>query len=124
MRLMNVVLALLLTAAPALAQNKIESNIGLAQYPAPKCEAPKPVDDAMKPQPPGDDSANPRRPNAETDVVDYNRRVRAYNAAMRAHNDAVKDYAGCVQAYVAAGKADIQRIQSALDAAVAAANAQ
>jgi hypothetical protein len=113
MRKTSVLVALLLAAMPAMAQ----SNIGLAQYPAPKCAVPPAVDPAMKPVPPPD-------PPSEGAANLYNSKVRAYNAAMRAHNDAVKGYAACVQDYVAAGKADIQRIQSALDAAVAAANTQ
>jgi hypothetical protein len=43
---------------------------------------------------------------------------------MRAHNDGVKDYTACIQGYIAAGKADMARIQAALDAAVATANTQ
>jgi hypothetical protein len=117
MRLTHAVPVLLLAAVPALAQNKIESNIGLAQYPAPKCAAPPQADASLKP------AAPPENPT-EAQAGIYNSRVRAYNAAMRAHNDAVKDYTACIQGYVAAGKADIQRIQSALDAAVAAANTQ
>lgn len=119
MRAPLVLFALLLAAAPALAQ----SNIGINQYPAPKCAVPPPVDPAMKPLDPND-PANPSRPNSEGDVFDYNRKVRAYNTAMRAHNDGMKAYAACMDGYVAAAKADIQRIQSAVDAAVAAANAQ
>ena len=117
MRLMSALVVLLLTAMPALAQTKIESNIGLTRYPAPKCAAPPQADAALKPASPPE---NPTE--AQADI--YNSRVRAYNMAMRARNDAVKDYTACIQGYIAAGKADIQRIQSALDAAVAAANAQ
>jgi|GEM_PF-3032130 len=119
MRVPLAIVALLLAAAPALAQ----SNIGLSQYPAPKCAVPAAVDPAMKPEDPND-PANANRPNSEGDVFDYNRKVRAYNTAMRAHNDGVKTYTACVESYIAAGKADIQRIQAAVDAAVAAANGQ
>ena len=114
MRIPPVLAALLLTATPALAQ----SNIGLSQYPAPKCEVPPAVDPAMKPVPPTDDPPSQGAANL------YNSKVRAYNAAMQAHNAGVKIYAACVEGYIAAGKADIQRIQAAIDAAVAAANGQ
>lgn len=117
MRILPVLAALLLAAAPALAQSNISSNIGLSQYPAPKCDVPPAVDPAMKPVPPPD-------PPSDGAANLYNSKVRAYNAAMRAHNDGVKTYAACVEGYIAAGKADIQRIQAAIDAAVAAANTQ
>jgi hypothetical protein len=112
MRAPLCLLALSLAATPALAQ----SNIGLSQYPAPKCDVPAAVDPAMKPVPPPDDSPTQGAANL------YNSKVRAYNAAMQAHNDGVKVYTACVESYIAAGKADIQRIQAAIDAAVAAAN--
>jgi hypothetical protein len=116
MRARTILSLLLLAATPALAQ----SNIGLTQYPAPKCTVPPAVDPAMKPVAPDENS----RTTAPTDAFLYNSKVRAYNTAMRAHNDGVKAYAECVQGYIAAGKADIQRIQSAVDAAVATANGQ
>ena len=117
MRFIPALLVLLLATAPALAQSSLPSNIGLAQYPAPKCAAPPVVDPAMKP------AAPPSNPT-ETEAMLYNSRIRTYNAAMRAHNEGVKTYAECVQAYIAAGKADMQRIQAAVDAAVAVANGQ
>ena len=113
MRHAPVLFALLLAASPALAQ----SNIGLTQYPAPKCDVPPAVDPAMKPAAPSD------TPSAGEAAL-YNTKIRAYNTAMRAHNDGVKKYADCVQGYIAAGKADIQRIQAAIDTAVAVANGQ
>ncbi|MBV9548166.1 MAG: hypothetical protein JO256_00655 [Alphaproteobacteria bacterium] len=113
MRILPAIILLASAALPALAQ----SNIGLTQYPAPKCAVPPPVDPALKPAPPPDNAT-------EAQAGIYNSRVRAYNTAMRAHNDGVKAYADCVQGYIAAGKADIGRIQAALDAAVAAANSQ
>jgi hypothetical protein len=119
MRATPILCALLLAATPALAQSNGQSNIGLTQYPAPKCDAPPAVDPSMKPQTP---DAN--RATSQTDALLYNSRVRAYNNAMRAHNDGVKTYAACVQGYIAAGKADIARIQTAVDAAVATANGQ
>jgi hypothetical protein len=117
MRAIPILLALLLAATPALAQSDSRSNIGLTQYPAPKCQTPPEVDASLKPASPPD---NP----TEAQAGIYNSRVRAYNAAMRAHNDGVKNYTACIQDYIAAGKADMARIQAALDAAVAAANAQ
>jgi hypothetical protein len=110
---------LLLAATPALAQSNGPSNIGLTQYPAPKCDVPPAVDPSMKPQTPDAD-----RNTSPTDAMLYNARVRTYNNAMRAHNDGVKTYAACVQGYIAAGKADIERIQAAVDKAVATANGQ
>jgi hypothetical protein len=118
MRIPPVLVALLLAATPALAQSAVSSNIGLSQYPAPKCEVPPAVDPAMKPVPPTDDPPTQGAANL------YNSKVRAYNAAMQAHNAGVKVYAACVEGYIAAGKADIERIQVAIDAAVAAANGQ
>jgi len=115
MRLLPALVMVLLAAAPALAQ----SNIGLTQYPAPTCAVPPSVDPGMKPATP-----DQGRSETSTDAFIYNAKVRAYNAAMRAHNDGVKVYAACVQGYIAAGKADIQRIQAAIDAAVATANGQ
>ena len=115
MRTLPALAVFLLAAVPALAQ----SNIGMAQYPAPKCAVPPAVDPTMKPAAP-----DPSRNSAETDAFIYNSKVRAYNTAMRAHNDGVKAYAECVQGYIAAGKADIQRIQTAVDLAVATANGQ
>ena len=117
MRLRSACLLLLLCPVPALGQTKIESNIGLEKYPAPRCAVPPPVDPALKPPPPSD------TPN-EGEAAYYNAKVRAYNNAMRAHNDGVKAYADCVQGYIAAGKADIARIQAAVDSAVATANGQ
>jgi hypothetical protein len=117
MRTIPILLALLLVAAPALAQSDGQSNIGLTQYPAPKCQAPPAVDASLKPAPP------PENPT-EAQAGIYNSRVRAFNTAMRAHNDAMKDYTSCIQGYIAAGKADMARIQRAVDAAVATANAQ
>jgi hypothetical protein len=111
MRRLPIALAML-AATPALAQ----SNIGLTQYPAPKCERPPAVDVAARPTAPD----NP----TEAQATIYNAKIRTYNAAMRAHNDGVKLYADCVQGYLAAGKADMQRIQAAMDAAVAIANGQ
>jgi len=113
MRITSICIALALTAAPALAQ----SNIGLDKYPAPKCTVPPPADASLKPAAPPD---NP----SDAQATIYNSRVRAYNLSMRAHNDGVKVYADCVQAYIAAGKADIARIDTAIKAAADAANAQ
>ena len=113
MRITSICIALALTAAPALAQ----SNIGLDKYPAPKCTVPPPADASLKPAAPPDSPS-------EAQATIYNSRVRAYNTAMRAHNDGVKTYADCVQAYIAAGKADIARIDTAIKAAADAANAQ
>jgi hypothetical protein len=116
----RALLVLLLSAAPALAQTPTlaptpaGSNIGLAQYPAPGCTRPQPVD-AQKPAP---------LPENYTDdqAKVYNRRVDAFNAQMRAYNAQMATYGGCIQTYVANGNADMRRIRDALDAAVATAN--
>ena len=114
MRLFPTLLVLLLAITPAFAQ----SNMGMTQYPAPKCAVPPVVDPALKPPAPDQTS----RTTAETDAFLYNSKVRAYNTAMRAHNEGVKTYAGCVQGYIAAGKADVQHIQFAIDTIVASVN--
>jgi hypothetical protein len=112
--LTSVLLALLVATMPTQAQ----SNIGLTQYPAPKCAMPPDVDAAAKPEAP-----NPaNRSGNATEVFLYNANIRVYNSAMRAHNDGVKSYARCVEGYIAAGEADIQRIESAIDALVSVAN--
>ncbi len=100
------------------------TNIGLARYPAPKCDAPPPMPPELTLENPANNPTNPRRPNSEMDVFDYNRRVRAHNAAVSAHNDGIKANAGCLEGYVAAAKADIRHIQTAVNDAVAAANAR
>lgn len=107
-----LVAALLLATTPALAQ----SNIGLTQYPEPKCDKPPGLDAVKKPTTPDDPTP------AQAGI--YNAQLRAYNAAIRAHNDGARAYGECVQGYLAAGKADMARIQAALDAAVAIANGQ
>jgi len=109
---MTIVLIALLSATPALAQ----SNIGLTDYPAPKCTRPPSLDSVKKPTAPD----NPTPAQAEI----YNSQIRAYNTAARGRNDAVKAFNACMQAYVAAGNADIKRIQDAVNGAVGAANTQ
>jgi len=101
----------LLAATPALAQ----SNIGLTDYPGPKCEKPPSLDGVKMPTAP--DNPTP----AQAGI--YNAQIRTYNAAVRARNEALKPFNDCMQAYVAAGNADIRRIQDAVNAAVNAANA-
>ncbi|HEX2759642.1 MAG TPA: hypothetical protein VHM27_03970 [Rhizomicrobium sp.] len=107
--------ALVLFATPALAQTG--SNIGLTQYPAPKCDKPQPVDAALQPKPP------PENPS-ESQASIYNSRLRAYNAAIRDYNGRIEAFNACIQAYLANGNADARRIREALDAAVALANAK
>lgn len=115
-------LALLLSVQAAAGQTtgttNAQSNIALTQYPAPDCAPPSPVDPATKLAAP--DPAN--RTQTATEIFLYNSKVRAYNTTIHAHNDGVKNYGHCIESYVAAGNADIQRIQSAIGAAVAAAN--
>jgi hypothetical protein len=106
----TIALIALLAATPALAQ----SNIGLTDYPAPKCTRPPSLDGVKKPTAPD----NPTPAQAEI----YNSQIRAYNTAARGRNEAVKTFNDCMQAYVAAGNADIKRIQDAVNAAVGAAN--
>jgi hypothetical protein len=104
-------LCFLLLATPALAQ----SNIGLTDYPAPKCTRPPSLAGVKKPAVPN----NPTPAQADT----YNAEIRAYNIAAQGRNEAVKTFNACMQAYVAAGNADIRRIQDAVNGAVNAANA-
>lgn len=111
---MRYVLALLIFfAAPAMAQTG--SNIGLTEYPAPKCEKPSPVD-AAKPKP---------LPEKYTDAqaIAYNKQVDAFNAQMRTYNAQMTAFGNCLNAYIANGNADMQRIRAGLDAAVAASKA-
>jgi hypothetical protein len=105
--------ALALIATPCFAQ----SNIGLTQYPAPKCDKPQPVDASAQPAAPPE---NPTTIQAES----YNSRLRAYNNAIRDYNGRVETYSACIQTYLANGNADARRIREALDAAVAAVNAK
>jgi hypothetical protein len=107
--------ALALIAAPGFAQTG--SNIGLTQYPAPKCDKPQPVDASARPPAP------PENPNT-TQAESYNSRLRAYNNAIRDFNTRVEAYNSCIQTYLANGNADAKRIRDALDAAVAAVNAK
>lgn len=100
----------LLAATPALAQ----SNIGLTDYPAPKCTKPSTMDGVKKPTAP--DNPTP----AQAGI--YNAQIRAYNAAAKDRNEAAKTFNDCMQAYVAAGNADMKRIQDAVNTAVGAAN--
>jgi hypothetical protein len=105
--------ALALIATPCLAQ----SNIGLTQYPAPKCDKPQPVDVSARPPAPPE---NPSTSQAES----YNSRLRAYNNAIRDYNGRIETYNSCIQTYLANGNEDARRIREALDAAVAAVNAK
>jgi hypothetical protein len=107
----TVALIAFLAATPALAQ----SNIGLTAYPAPACAKPPALDGVKKPSLPD----NPTPAQAEI----YNSQIRAFNRAAQDRNAAVKTFNACMQAYVAAGNADIKRIQEAVNAAVNAANA-
>ena len=107
--------ALLLLATPAGAQTG--SNIGLAEYPAPKCDKPQPVSEDLRPKAPPENPSD-----AQANV--YNSRLRSYNAAIRDYNSRVESFNVCIQAYLANGNADARRIREALDAAVALANAK
>src|SRR4051812_27799956 len=102
--------ALLLLATPAGAQTG--SNIGLAEYPAPKCDKPQAVAEDSRPKPP------PESPS-EAQANVYNSRLRSYNAAIRDYNSRIETFNTCIQAYLANGNADASRIREALDAAVA-----
>jgi hypothetical protein len=103
----------MLVATPCLAQPG--SNIGLGQYPAPKCDKPQAV------------TATPPKklPEKYTDdqAIAYNKQVDAYNAQLRARNAQMTAYNSCLQAYIANGNEDARRIRDALDAAVAEAKA-
>jgi hypothetical protein len=111
----RALLALALLTTPAMAQTG--SNIGLTQYPAPKCDKPQPVDASMRPAAPPE---NPSESQAEV----YNSRLRAYNNAIRDFNSRIEAYNGCIKTYMDNGSADARRIREALDAAVAAVNAK
>jgi hypothetical protein len=119
MKFRSALLLAALAAAPAAAQSNIGSNtgsnIGLAAYPAPKCDKPAPLDPNLKPARPVD---NPNPDQADA----YNNKVRKYNEAVRARNAQLQNFAACMKTYVDAANADIKRIQGAVDAAVAAAN--
>jgi hypothetical protein len=113
MKMVLLMLALtpVLTIGGAMAQTG--SNIGLTEYPAPKCERPQ------KPVPPGAQPGMDEGPGA---VDAYNGRVRAFNTAVNNYNQASADFGACVNAYVANGNADMARIKQRLDQAVIQAN--
>ena len=110
----RVLCTLMLLATPCWAQTG--SNIGLSEYPAPKCEKPKAVDESLRPRTPEDPT------EAQANV--YNARLRAYNTAIRDFNSRIEVFNTCIQAYMANGNADARRIREALDAAVALANSK
>jgi hypothetical protein len=110
----HIMSALLLLATPCFAQPG--SNIGLTEYPAPKCEKPQAVPEELRPRVPPDPT--------EDQANIYNARLRTYNAAIREHNGRMEVFNACMQAYMAAGNADARRIRDALEAAVALSNAK
>jgi hypothetical protein len=117
MKLTMLVLALGAIATPALAQTQpaAGSNIGLTNYPAPKCD--KPVIGAKKPLPLNNDQ--PSLSEAEG----YNNEVKRYNAALKTYNAQMESFNACIQSYMANGNADMVRIRDALSSAAAAAGA-
>lgn len=105
---------LMLLATPCFAQPG--SNIGLTQYPAPKCDKPQAVSEDLRPKVPPDPT--------EDQANIYNSRLRSYNNAIRDYNGRMEVFNTCIQAYMANGNADARRIRDALDAAVASVNAK
>lgn len=94
-----------------------QSNIALRNYPAPKCSLPPSIDLAAQP-------VLPANTLSVEEAGLYNAKVRAYKAALQAHNDGAAAYSACMQGYVTAGRADIQRIQGAIDTTETIANSQ
>jgi hypothetical protein len=105
--------ALMLTLAAGGAAAQTGSNIGLTEYPGPKCERPQ------KPTPP---EGQPGADEGPAAVDAYNAKVRAFNTAVANYNQASKDYGACVNDYIANGNADMARIKQRLDQAVLQAN--
>jgi hypothetical protein len=99
-------------ATSALAQTG--SNIGLSDYPGPKCAKPE------KPVQPG---AQPSMDAGPAAVDAYNAQVRHFNDAVKAYNQASADFNVCMKTYVDNGNADMARIKQRLDQAVTEANA-
>jgi hypothetical protein len=89
------------------------SNIGLTEYPGPKCAKPQ------KPVPPGSQPGLDEGPAA---VDAYNAKVRHFNDAVKDYNQAVADFDICMKAYIDNGNADMTRIKQRLDQAVIEAN--
>jgi hypothetical protein len=89
------------------------SNIGLTDYPGPKCAK------AQKPVPPGPQPGMDEGPAA---VDAYNARVHQFNDAVKNYNQGVTDFNVCMKAYVDNGNADMARIKQRLDLAVSEAN--
>ena len=104
------------TSALAQTQAPAGSNIGLTNYPAPKCD--KPVLGTKKPLPLNDD--NP----SISEAAGYNNEVTRYNAALKTYNTQMESFNACIQTYMANGNADMVRIRDALASVVAAANAK
>jgi hypothetical protein len=102
---------LALMAGGAVAQTG--SNIGLSEYPGPKCDRPQ------KPVPPGPQPGMDEGPGA---ADGYNARVRAFNTAVSNYNQASADFSACVNTYIANGNSDMARIKQRLDQAVLQAN--
>jgi len=89
------------------------SNIGLTDYPGPKCTKPE------KPVQPG---AEPSMDAGPAAVDAYNAQVRHFNDAVKSYNQGQADFNVCMKAYVDNGNADMTRIKQRLDQAVMQAN--
>jgi len=89
------------------------SNIGLTDYPGPKCAKPE------KPVQPG---AQPSLDAGPAAVDAYNAKVRQFNDAVKGYNQGLADFNVCMKAYVDNGNADMARIKQRLDQAVMQAN--
>jgi hypothetical protein len=94
----------------------VGSNIGLTDYPGAACVRPSDFDESLNPGsvPPLD---------AKLPEIDaYNLRVTRYKNALSKYSSETTSYNSCIQTYFANANADIQRIQSVLDAAVSSAH--
>ena len=89
------------------------SNIGLTEYPGPKC---------VKPEKPAQPGAQPSMDAGPAAVDAYNAQVRHFNDAVKNYNQASADFNVCMKAYVDNGNADMTRIKQRLDQAVGDAN--
>ena len=89
------------------------SNIGLSDYPGPKCTKPE------KPVQPG---AEPSMDAGPAAIDAYNAQVRHFNDAVKSYNQGQTDFNACMKAYVDNGNADMTRIKQRLDQAVMQAN--